>query len=246
MTMAQARGEKSKMWLFVDAAMTAAMPLLMAYALVGELAHECIGVAAGMLFVAHLWLNRRWIAALPKGRWTASRALGAAVTLGLALAIVVTMATGIATSRYLFAALAAHANTTLFEFVHLVGAYWAFTLSGIHLGLNWKRVIAASRRARGVGAGGGTGTGRMSQAAAAIATVAIAHPGLLTFFKRGAWRYLLGLAHYAPMDYAEPAWFYIADYLLIGALFVVIGHIAGAVATRLTKKRMQGNGTAAK
>ena len=226
------RNNKTRM--IVDATMTAAMPPLMAYALVGEFAHECIGVAAGVLFVAHLWLNRRWVAALPRGRWSAARALSTAVTLALAIAVAVTMVTGIATSRYLFAAPAAHVDATLFGFMHLVGAYWAFMLSAVHLGLNWRRGVAAVRRARGAGAAGGAGTAagsaRLPKAATAIVPLALALLGLLAFIKREAWRYLFGLAHYVPMDYAEPALLYVADYLLIGALFVVCAHLAAQAA----------------
>ncbi len=38
---------KNKAWIAVDVAMAVAMPLLMAYTLMGEFAHKCIGAAAG-------------------------------------------------------------------------------------------------------------------------------------------------------------------------------------------------------
>lgn len=40
--------------------MTAALPLLMGYGLVGETAYEWIGMAMLLLFLLHLFLNRRW------------------------------------------------------------------------------------------------------------------------------------------------------------------------------------------
>ena len=62
-----------KIKLAVDAAMTVALLLLMAYGLVGEAAHEWIGMGMFALFVAHHVLNRRWIQAVPRGRYTPLR-----------------------------------------------------------------------------------------------------------------------------------------------------------------------------
>ena len=47
--------------LATDAAMTIALLLLMAYSLVGEAAHEWIGMAMLALFILHHALNRKWI-----------------------------------------------------------------------------------------------------------------------------------------------------------------------------------------
>ena len=56
-----------KIKIAVDAAMSVSMLLLMAYGLVGEAAHEWIGMGMFALFVAHHVLNRRWIQAVPRG-----------------------------------------------------------------------------------------------------------------------------------------------------------------------------------
>ena len=53
--------------------MTAALPLLMGYGLVGETAYEWIGMAMLLLFLLHLFLNRRWFGALGKGRYSPAR-----------------------------------------------------------------------------------------------------------------------------------------------------------------------------
>ena len=45
----------------VDFLMTAALLLLMAYSLVGEAAHEWIGMGMFLLFLVHLILNRKWV-----------------------------------------------------------------------------------------------------------------------------------------------------------------------------------------
>jgi len=45
----------------VDLLMTAALLLLMSYSLIGEAAHEWIGMGMFLLFIAHLILNRKWV-----------------------------------------------------------------------------------------------------------------------------------------------------------------------------------------
>ncbi len=62
-----------KVKLAVDAAIIAALLLLMAYGLVGEAAHEWLGMGMFALFLLHHLLNRRWIRAVPQGRYTPPR-----------------------------------------------------------------------------------------------------------------------------------------------------------------------------
>ena len=57
----------------VDLLMTAALLLLMSYSLIGEAAHEWIGMGMFLLFIAHLILNRKWVGSLRRGRWSAYR-----------------------------------------------------------------------------------------------------------------------------------------------------------------------------
>lgn len=62
-----------KIKIAVDAAMSVSMLLLMAYGLVGEAAHEWIGMGMFALFVAHHILNRKWLLAVGKGKYTPIR-----------------------------------------------------------------------------------------------------------------------------------------------------------------------------
>ena len=62
-----------KIKIAVDVAMSVSMLLLMAYGLVGEAAHEWIGMGMFVLFVLHHILNRRWIKAVPQGHYTPLR-----------------------------------------------------------------------------------------------------------------------------------------------------------------------------
>lgn len=241
-----AHGNKTR--IIINAAMAAAILLLMAYSLVGEFAHECIGALVGVLLIVHLWLNRRRIAALPRGRWTATRVTRTAVTLALALAVAATMVTGIATSRYLFAALAETQSAPSLEVAHMTAAHWAFVLTGIHLGLHWRQVVSAILRPKGLSASGAAvpPASRAMRGLKALCALVFMVICAAAFMDRGIWRYLLGLNHFALMDFTEPVWHCVAEYLLSAVLFIGIGRIVGDIARRFTRRRKRENGITAK
>ena len=57
-----------KLRMIVNISMTVVLLCLMAYSLVGELAHEILGTAMFVLFTVHHILIRKWFGALTKGR----------------------------------------------------------------------------------------------------------------------------------------------------------------------------------
>ena len=57
----------------IDLCMTVSLLLLMPYSLLGETAHEWIGMAMFLLFIVHHVLNRRWLASMTRGRYTPLR-----------------------------------------------------------------------------------------------------------------------------------------------------------------------------
>ena len=54
----------------IDIGMIAGLLFLMAYELIGQAAHEWLGIGMFVLFIAHHILNRRWWGRLAKGRYT--------------------------------------------------------------------------------------------------------------------------------------------------------------------------------
>ena len=58
---------KKKIRIVVDCGMVLLLPLLMAYSLVGEAAHEYLGIGMSLLFVAHHILNVAWWKHLLRG-----------------------------------------------------------------------------------------------------------------------------------------------------------------------------------
>lgn len=86
----------------VDFVMLLLLNLLMAYSLVGEEAHEYIGISMFSLFLLHHFLNRAWWKNLFKGRYTTKRILGTAVNLLLTVVMIMLPISGMMMSRYLF------------------------------------------------------------------------------------------------------------------------------------------------
>ena len=68
----------------VDVCMTVLLLCLMAYQVTGETLHEWCGIGMTVLLIVHHILNRKWTAALFKGKYGAYRTVSAAVNALLA------------------------------------------------------------------------------------------------------------------------------------------------------------------
>ena len=116
--------------------MTAALLLLMAYGLVGESAHEWIGMGMFALFVAHHILNRKWLLAVGKGKYTPIRMVQTALVGIIFLSMFGSMISGVVLSRYVFAFFPKHGGYELAQQVHILCAYWGFVCMSLHLGFH--------------------------------------------------------------------------------------------------------------
>ena len=131
---------KQKIKMCIDLAMTAALPILMCYSLVGETAHEIIGVAMFCLFIAHHILNIGWIKGLFKGKYTLHRAVGTAVDALVFLCMIGLMYSAIVISKHIFDF--AHLGGTMTaRTIHMLCAYWGLVLMSIHLGMHTGQMI---------------------------------------------------------------------------------------------------------
>ena len=131
-----------KIKIAVDAAMSVFMLLLMAYGLVGEAAHEWIGMGMFALFVAHHILNRKWLLAVGKGKYTPIRVLQTALVGIIFLSMFGSMISGVMLSRYVFAFFPKHGGYELAQQVHILCAYWGFICMSLHLGFHWSTLAA--------------------------------------------------------------------------------------------------------
>jgi hypothetical protein len=117
--------------------MTAAVFALMGRHLWGDAFHEWLGIATGALFVAHNVLNRKWYAALFKGRYTPRRILGLCVNILLLAAMIVLMFSGMVMSKNTLDLPRLQGMTGPARQLHILGSYWGFLLISLHLGLHW-------------------------------------------------------------------------------------------------------------
>lgn len=211
----------------IDIVMTLALLLLMAYQLIGEEAHEWIGVFMFLLFVIHHLLNKSWSKNILRGKYTARRICQTVLVILILLCMIGSMVSGIIISRYVFATLDIRSGIAWARSVHMLCAYWGFILMSIHLGFHWNIMIAMARKTfPKVPAGG--------KIALRVLGTLIAGYGVIAFVKRDILNYLILKNHFAFYDFSEPVIFFLLDYLAVMGLFVLIGY-------RVSKGRKEWN-----
>lgn len=201
----------------VDIVMTVALLLLMTYSLIGETAHEWIGIGMFVLFVLHHFLNRKWSRNILKGKYTELRILQTVFVLAVLICMAGSMISGIVLSRHVFENLPVHGGQGLARTAHMLCAYWGFVSMSLHLGFHWSIIIGMARKAFPDASGIWKGILR------ALAFV-IAGYGVYAFIKRNVADYMLLRSHFVFFDYTEPIIFFILDYLAIMGMFVFAGH----------------------
>lgn len=214
--------------IFVDIIMTAVLLLLMAYSLVGETAHEWLGIGIFGLFVFHHALNVKWSKAMFKGKYTPYRiAQTAAVTLVL-LAMCGSMISGVLLSRTVFTFLGDRVFLAQAQKLHMLCAYWGFVFLSLHLGLHWSNILNMANRLF-------KKNSSVRRWVVRIFGWVIAAYGIYAFFKRNFPGYMFLKIHFVYFDLSEPLIFYLADCLSVMGTFVCVGHYSGLILKRTGK-----------
>lgn len=208
------------------------LPPLMAYSLVGEVAHEWLGVAMFALFVVHHILNRQWIRNLFRGKYTPVRIFGTILNVLLLITMVALPISGVIMGRYALPFLRFPAGVALAREIHLPLSYWGYLWMSLHLGLHWNRFLAMGR----------TLTGKTEPSAKRtlllrLLDAVIVLYGLYAFFKRQFPDYLFMRTHFVFFDFGEPLALFFADYIAIMGLFVSAGYYITRFLSRKGKIR---------
>lgn len=218
---------KKKLRIVVDIGMVLLLPLLMAYSLVGEAAHEYLGIGMFLLFIVHHILNLAWWKHLLRGRYTPFRILGAAVNLALAVIMLALPVTGMILSRHVFHFLhlggAATART-----VHLLASYWGLVLMSFHAGMHGNMMMGMLRK--------NTNPRQPSKIkiwSLRMIAVLLAICGIHAFVKNKISSYLFLQTQFVFIDFSQPVGTALLDYLAIIVLFAMVGYY--------TSKRMKGH-----
>lgn len=138
---------KFKIKIAVDVLMTISLLFLMSFELIGDAAHEWLGMAMFFLFVVHHVLNRKWTGNLWKGKYTMRRVMQTILVVLLLLCMAGSMLSGIILSNYVFKFVRIKGAANLARNVHMLCAYWGFLLMSVHLGMHWNMMIGMAGKA---------------------------------------------------------------------------------------------------
>lgn len=216
--------------IIVDILMLAAMPVLMAYMLAGEVLHEWLGTGILVLFILHHVLNYQWIKNMFRGKYTLSRIATTIVNVLILLMIIGLAYSGIVLSRHVFADLDIHASRANARSIHMFCSYWGFVLMSLHFGFHWDMFLGIARKF----------TEKKSVLRSAVLRVlaaGMAGYGIYAFQKREISSYLMMKIQFAFFDMEEPLVAFIVDYLAVMGLFAVVGYYVMFVLKIISKKR---------
>lgn len=207
---------KRKLQIGVDLCMTILLPLLMAYSLIGETAHEWIGASMLILFVAHHILNYRWFHSLFKGRYNPVRILNTAVNLLLLIDILLQGISGIIMSRQVFVFLNIQQGASSARVIHLLGAYWGFVLMSAHIGLHWNAMVGHIKKPMK--------ESKWLRVLARTLCGGISAYGMYAFTHRQLGDYMLLKSQFVFFNFDEPIILFLLDYAAMMVLFATLGY----------------------
>lgn len=219
---------KQKIKCTVDFGMTVLLPLLMAYSLVGEAAHEWLGMAMLVLFILHHALNFKWLKNVRNGRYSGFRVLQNVLAALILLTMLGSMASGILMSRHVFGAVRFHAGDWT-QSVHLFCAYWGFVLMSLHLGLHWTMILGMLRRLCKT-----VHSPRRTLILRCIAGV-ISGCGIVFFVRNRLTDYLFLRTHFVMLDWNVTLTSFLLQYLCMMGLFVCAGYYLGKAVQKMQR-----------
>lgn len=214
---------KRTLQIAVDLSMTALLPVLMAYQLVGEAAHEWLGIIMGLLFAGHHLLNRHWHKSLFKGRYTALRGLGTAIDILLCAVMLALMISGLLLSKYIFH-LPGSAGLSAARTAHLLASYWGFVLMSVHLGLHAGMILVLVKRI--------VKKEYASSKSRLIGYAVLCGYGIYAFIKRQLGAYMLLRSTFVFFDFSEPLALFLLDYAAIMTLIACLSHYIAKLLSR--------------
>ncbi len=218
---------KKRIRQLVDSGMVILLPLLMTYSLIGEKFHEIIGTVMAILFVIHLIQNRKWVAAIPKGRYNARRVFQTVLDLMLLIFMILQPLSGVLMSKHLYTFIQISGNSSVMREIHMTLAYWGFVLTSIHAGTHLQPLLKRFKTDRA----GLLVTGSI------VLTMLICLYGIYAFIKRQIPSYLFVQTMFAFFDFNESRILFILDYLAIMSLFAVIGLLITAGLSKTGRER---------
>lgn len=194
----------------VDVLLGVGLLLLMSYQVTGEAGHEWTGIVMTVLMILHQILNRKWYAALFKGKYTPLRAVQTLANAALVICFVLTALCGINMSVHAVPFLSEFMRASLGRRLHLTLSHWCFVLMGLHLGLHIPAMLHGVKNSNVRRIGFGT-------------SILAAGAGLWLFLKNSYPDYLFCRVPFAFIDYDKAVPLVLLEALLIAFFWVFIG-----------------------
>lgn len=226
---------KTKAKILVDCLMTILLPVLMAWALIGDKAHEWIGVSMLLLFFLHHALNYRWSISLFKGRYTCMRIIQTVLDFILLLIMLTQMVSGIMLSKYVFSGLPIPSGSALARAGHLLASHWGFVLMSLHAGLHGNMLGAMLKNKCQA-----SKVLSLLRMPFKIAAILIAAYGVVAFIRRKFLSYMFLTNQFYFVNFDEPLALFLVDYLAMMTLFFIGGYILSTAIRKHTKNRLSG------
>ena len=195
--------------------MTVCLLFLMPYSLLGETLHEWLGIVMFVLFVTHHVLNRKWMAAVTKGKYTPFRIVQTLIVFVMLVLMLGSMVSGVLLSNHIFRAVRIAGISMAARQVHMFCAYFGMLVISVHLGLHWKMVVNMTGKLFLYP------SAKRTWIARAIA-ILLAGYGVYAGHKRQIGAYLLMKMHFVFYDYTENVLFFVFDYMALMAFIVFI------------------------
>ncbi len=193
--------------------MTAALSVLMCYSIVGETAHEVIGIAMFGLFILHHILNFGWIKTLFKGKYDLRRSVNTVVNALIFLCMIGLMYSGIVISKHVFTFV--YIGDSMFaRTVHILCAYWGLALMSVHLGMHNSQMAARIKLKN-----------KAMVWALRIIFGVVGAVGIYEFISLKFTDYLFGKVQFVFIDTNASAVLTALQYLSVMALFANIGYM---------------------
>ena len=211
----------------LDILMTAALPVLMAYSLVGEALHEIVGTSMLVLFITHHILNRRSTAAMFKGRQTAVRIVNTALNVILFAVMILLPVSGIVMSKHLYTFLPTSGLSAIARTAHLLLSYWGFVLMSLHLGLHADIWLNRLKRKK------------TAFITLSVIFTLIAAYGAFAFIANHLYEYMFLKTRFVFFDFDKPLILTFAEYLSMIVLFAWIGYWAKELLKHVNRTKKQ-------
>ena len=204
----------------IDVCMTIVLLFLMAYQVTGETLHEWIGIGMTVLVIVHQIMNRKWYAALFKGKYHLYRTVTTTVNVLLLLSFALTAFCGMSMSGHAVPFLYGMAPVSFARQMHLSMSHWSFVLMGLHLGLHIPAMTAKMKLE-------GSKKTLISAAFCCVAGI-----GLWLFLRNGMTDYLFFRVPFAFLDYEKSGALVIFENLLMLLFWAFIGAQCSRLLTR--------------